>query len=69
MATITVAGARHLFRQNGTTGPATLADTILAFVSSKAPSLAPDEEIEDTFFEFAKVDEAIERLKEKGWLS
>ena len=69
MAAITVAGNRHLSQQNGTVGPATLADTILAYVSSRTPSLVPDEDIENVFFEFPKVEDTITSLRKKGWLS
>ena len=68
MATITAAGTKHLTAQNWTTGAATLADTILAFVSSRRTSPPTAEEIQSIFSEFPKVDETIDALAKKGWL-
>lgn len=68
MATITAAGAKHLSNQNYTSGSATLADTILAYVSSEGPRQVAEENIEDIFFEFPKVSETVTKLTDKGWL-
>ncbi len=68
MVIVTAEGNRHLNQQNYTSGPASLGDAILAFVSSESPKQVTTEEIENVFFEFPRVSEAIEALVQKGRL-
>jgi hypothetical protein len=66
MPTITKKGQQRLERQNGSSGIASLEDSILALLSERGTQT--EEAIEETFARFPRTDTALRELTKTGFI-